>query len=156
MIAVTAKGHHDRSDSVLVSFDSKWEESFLNKNIFAVFRKRVPITFLPAVLYIYINSPGSRVIGKAKIKKIELVDISTAISLSNSACISGEEIRSYIGNSNKLGVYLLDKFAAAPTPATLKAIRKHMKFYPPQSFLILSKQSKALLEKLCSFRKAEE
>jgi hypothetical protein len=31
MIAVTAKGHDDRSDSVLVSFDLKWEESFLEK-----------------------------------------------------------------------------------------------------------------------------
>jgi predicted transcriptional regulator len=128
---------------------------FFGKKIFAVFRKRVPITFLPSMLYMYINNPSSRVIGKAKIKKIDLVDISTAISLSSSACISGEEIKSYIGNSSKLGVYLLDTFVVAPTPATLRAIRKYMKFYPPQSFLILSRQSKALLDNLCSFKKAK-
>jgi len=156
LIQAKASGLEDRSDSILVSFDSKWEDLLLNNHIFTVFRKKVPKTFDPAWLYIYINIPEAKIVGRAKIKKIETVNLSKAISLSKSACLDINELKSYMDNSDKVGAYFLKTVQTAPLFVNLQTVKKHLKFYPPQSFLILSKEAKMIIDKLCLIAKEEK
>lgn len=150
MISATAKSTENRSDSILVSFDSRWEKYFIEDRISVIFRKRMP-KITPMVLYVYIGSPKSRVIGRAFVNKIGNVKLERALSLAQKGCITDTEIRSYVGSQTDIGVYFIDSFELAPTPPRLSKIREHARFYPPQSFVILSARFKELLNSLCSF-----
>ena len=151
MLYATAKGEHDRSNSILVSFDVRWEDAFLNDRISVIFRKMVPRNVFPKMLYVYIKRPSSKVIGRTKINEIRHVALDEAFGLAKRACIAPQELKEYIGSLNKIGVYFIEDFELAPTYASLKSIWQYVKFYPAQSFQSLSIDFKALIDKMCSF-----
>jgi predicted transcriptional regulator len=151
MIIAKATDRKSRSDSILVSFHSRWEKPFLQNQIRVIFRKRVPTSYTPSFLYIYLNRPSSRVIARANIKKIDFVGLDEALKLSKKAAITTNELKSYMTGRDDVGMYFLKSVELATKPFSLEEMRENMRFTPPQSFVILSKNANNMIRKRCGF-----
>jgi len=150
-ISAKAIQSSDRSDGMLVSFEHRWLDPFLNDPPRAVLRKRVPTLERPKWLYIYVNSPASMICGRIRIKEIQFVSLLCATKLADKLLLSGQEIKSYFGGLTKVGLYMLDTMQLANKPTKLAWIKKRMFFFPPQSFLFLSRKAKRVIDGAAGF-----
>ncbi|GJL86603.1 hypothetical protein [Hyphomonas sp. KY3] len=133
--AFKAAGQEDASNEIVVSFSAHWRGSLLNADIKHVFRKRVPKSFEPRLMYIYVGSPHSEIIGRAEINSIELLDFDSAVSLLESAKLTKQELSSYFGNDPVVGCYDIANIELAAEPLSLNSLFHHSGFHPPQSFV---------------------
>ena len=135
-------------EDILVSFHSKWLEHFLSKKISYVFRKRIPITFKPNKLFIYLTNPHKMVIGYSKIKYVFYANKAEGYNYLEKACLDSEEYRKYVDVNDEIGVYEVEHIKIAKKHLTLNYIRKtFLKFAPPQSFVKISKEATDFLMK---------
>jgi hypothetical protein len=141
----------DRSIGVVVSFDSKWYETIVVREVSLVIRKRIPITRKPDWLYFHVNSPKSAICARAPILSVEPVPVKTVHTFTTELCLDRISIDRYCGVLNEIGTYKLGVIELAPVEATISSIRDHLDYSPPQSFMFMSDHAKEILDKLCGF-----
>jgi predicted transcriptional regulator len=142
----------EKSDAIVVSFGSEWFERLKAKSFSSVIRKRIPYSTDFNWLYIHINSPIGAVCARSKIKKISIKSKNEAISMSKKIDLTNEEISAYIGNDEKVGCYELGSFEFPSEPIAAKSLAKVMVYHAPQSFFILSKKAKSLIDHIGGYK----
>lgn len=152
MIYAKALTDDDRSDSIVVSFDSAWRQKVLDATFSAIIRKRVPVSVTPSWIYFHINAPFSELRARARIKAIEMISKQDAVKLHKQLDLSIDEIRAYAGAASEIGAYSVAAFELASNNITTRALQEQMIYSPPQSFLFLSHEGKAVVDRLCNFR----
>jgi predicted transcriptional regulator len=141
----------DQSDSIVVSFGAAWYQHLLAKDFSAVIRKRIPKNNSFKWLYFHINSPVSAICGRAEIKQIFSATAKEAVTLAKQINLSVDEISSYVGRDNGIGCYRLGTFQPSAKPVPISTLATRLAYYPPQSFFILSKQAKKVIDELSGF-----
>lgn len=97
-------------------------------------------------MYIYVGSPHSEIIGRAEIKSIQLLDYDHAVTLSESAHLTKEELIAYFGSYRMIGCYTIGKIELAKLPLSLAKLHEQSGFHPPQSFVRASLGASRWLE----------
>ena len=141
-----------RSEAIVVSFGSEWYESLRGRRFTAVIRKRVPVSIQPRWLYIHINKPKSAICARAEIRAVEMIDRSSALKMWRELDLSEEQILNYLGGQASIGCYRLGEILYPDGDVAVEQISAHMVYYAPQSFFVLSKDAKELLDRLCEFK----
>lgn len=141
----------EQSDSIVVSFGAKWHQSILTKAFSVVIRKRIPKNSKFNWLYFHINSPISALCGRAKISEILSLTEKEAVALAKQIHLSPAEIESYIGGDSNIGCYKLEAFEFGKEPVTAEKLGTRLIYHPPQSFFILSKQAKEVVDHFSGF-----
>jgi predicted transcriptional regulator len=141
----------EQSDSIVVSFGAEWHQHLLSKAFSVVIRKRIPKNSSFDWLYFHINSPISALCGRAKIAKIMSVTEKEAVALAKQIHLSPAEIKSYIGGDSNIGCYKLGAFEFGKEPVTAEKLGTRLIYHPPQSFFILSKQAKEVVDHFSGF-----
>lgn len=150
-ISAKATTHSDRSEAIVVSFNASWHEKVLRKNLSVVIRKRVPKNNSISWLYFHINSPISSICAKAKIESVSEISLTEASALFCQIGLLREEIEHYFGEEKNVGCYRLNSIQLARRPLSIKMLSEKLIYYPPQSFFILSKQAKLIIDELAGF-----
>lgn len=140
-----------RSNAIIVSFDSKWLQPFRKSEFSVVIRKRVPRDRTFEWLYAHIKSPVGAIFGRARINDIGTMKADEAVELSKNIGLSQKEIMDYISGESFIGFYEIGKFEIAENPAHTGNINECIKYSPPQSFTILSDFAKRTIDSICGF-----
>lgn len=152
MIYAKALTDDDRSDSIIVSFDSAWRQKVLGATFSAIIRKRVPVSIAPSWIYFHINAPFSEMRARARIKAVKTISKQDAIRSHKQIDLSVDEIKAYVGAASEIGAYSVAEFEIARNNITTRELQEQMIYSPPQSFLFLSHEGKAVVDQLCNFR----
>ncbi len=151
IVRAKAENIESRSDGIVVSFGAGSYRALKARTFSSVIRKRVPTSFRPRWLYFHINVPCSSVCARAELLRVELISATEAIALSRSLDLPEAEILAYLGGANAVGCYRLGRIQHAAPEAKADKIREHMIYHPPQSYFVLSKEGKAILDRLAGF-----
>lgn len=141
----------EQSDAIVVSFGSEWHEHLLAKRFSVVIRKRVPKSASFKWLYLHANAPVSAICARAAIVKTFSATTKEVIALKKKINLTPSEITSYIGNDTTIGCYELASFQFAIKPISISDLALRMIYHPPQSFFILSKAAKAVIDSMGGF-----
>ena len=141
----------ERSNAIIVSFDSKWYQPFLNSEFSLVIRKRVPRDRTFEWIYAHIKSPIGAICGRVRIKGIGTMGADEAESLFEKINLSKREISEYISGEDSIGFYKIGQCDPAIRPAKIDVINNYIKYNPPQSFTILSMTARKTIDALCGF-----
>jgi predicted transcriptional regulator len=139
------------SDSIVVSFDSRWEDIFLTKSISGFIRKRLPKTHATKYVYFYFGGPSRQISLRGRVREITEISVKDALSLATSLCISKEEISAYCEGTPTIGICKIHKLQKARQPVSLEKLRSRLSFFPPQSFVILALEAKRAIDELAKF-----
>lgn len=148
-----AAGLPDQSDSIVVSFGAEWHEPLLAKQFSVVIRKRIPRAASFKWLYFHVNSPIGAICARAPIRKIFTATKKQALALASRIHLSSDDIAAYIGLANDIGCYELGPFQFAKKPATTTELAAQLVYHPPQSFFIVSKRAKKIIDQAAGFSK---
>lgn len=151
LIPAKATTPEEQSDAIVVSFGSDWYDHLLAKRFSVVIRKRVPKSTGFKWLYLHINTPMSAICARAEIVKTYNATTSEAVALAKKINLSPTDIISYIGNDTTIGCYELGLFQFAIKPISTLDLAVRMAYYPPQSFFILSKSAKVIIDSMAGF-----
>ncbi len=141
-----------RSDAIVVSFDYIWYEPLHRRRFSAIIRKRVPTSFQPSWIYFHINSPKSAICARASLKGIDHLDLKSAIDIEKFLGLSRDEIISYFGHLDSIGVYLLENIELAEVEVSIGKLAERLIYNPPQSFFALSRPAKMVINQMCGFQ----
>ena len=151
-ISAKAETPDMRSDAIVVSFDYIWYEPLRRRGFSAIIRKRVPTTFQPSWLYFHINSPKSAICARAPLAGIDHLDLKSVIKIEKSIGISRVAITDYFGHADSVGVYLLGTIELAQVEAAISKLSASLIYSPPQSFFVLSRPAKEIIDTICRFQ----
>jgi predicted transcriptional regulator len=155
-IIAKAKNPKDESEAIVVSFDARWLEAIRSKQFSSALRKRVPQSFRPRWMYIYVNSPASVILARASVVNISSVPLVEALAHQQELCLSEKEIERYSAGAKAVGLYKLGSIELARTHLTLTWLRQHMVFHPPQSFFALKDEAKTIIDRSPGFSRPEQ
>jgi hypothetical protein len=151
LLSAKANNAEEQSDAVVVSFAAEWHKLIESKSFSAVIRKRIPRTIEPKWLYFHVNSPIGAICARAQIESCKEILIDEACAISISINLSPQHIRDYAEEHQKIGCYRLVKIFNAAQPVIQSQLSGHMKYHAPQSFFILSKAAKSIIDQLAGF-----
>jgi predicted transcriptional regulator len=146
----------DQSDGIVVSFGSEWHQLLLAKAFRVVIRKRIPKRRSFSWLYFHINSPISAICGRAKIEKLVSITESEAVAIAKQIHLQPAEIKAYLGGGSHIGCYRLGDFEFGSGPVSAAQVRERLVYHPPQSFFILSKDAKLVVDHLLGFSSTKD
>ncbi|CAA6606101.1 hypothetical protein MTBLM1_80017 [Rhodospirillaceae bacterium LM-1] len=132
---------NSRTSEVLVTFSAKWRDPLLSGSIKCVLRRRYPKSLVPTRMYLYIAAPFSQVIGVSNIARLMDVSIAKAKTLQEKTRVDDEELNQYFDGYDKVGCYFIDETDLFYPPIHLEVLRESWSFYPPQSFVSLSREA---------------
>jgi len=92
-------------------------------------------------MYLYIAAPFSQVIGVSNIARLMDVNIAKAKTLHTKTRVSEEELNQYFDGYDKVGCYFIESTEFFHPPIHLESLRQSWSFYPPQSFVSLSREA---------------
>ena len=144
----------EQSDAIVVSFGPEWHEPLLANRFSAVIRKRVPKSATYKWLYFHVNSPIGAICARASIARVFSATRKEAIALAKRINLTPAEITSYIGMDTTIGCYELSSLQFATKPVTASALAARMVYHPPQSFFIISKSAKGIIDEMAGFKGA--
>lgn len=124
---------------LVLSFWAEWEDKFRDDEIRVVYRKIAPVIPTPAYLYVYLNKPAQRVVGRAPLESIAKLPLEECMRLAPKSGYSSEDIKTYAGRLTGTGlyVYTLGRFEEAPNPLPLNILASRFNFVPtPQAILL--------------------
>lgn len=150
-VVAKALDSESRSDAIVVSFDAEWYERLRAKRFSAVIRKRIPATLQPKWLYFHFNSPRSALSARARVLSVEMIDEAKALSMERQLDLTADRIRLYVRPNPEIGCYRLAGIELAKRDAALQELGKTLVYYPPQSFFVLSKAAKQIIDEICGF-----
>ncbi|MDT3684028.1 MAG: hypothetical protein RO009_03165 [Pseudorhodoplanes sp.] len=151
LVVATALTTAEQSNAIVVSFDAKWHRSLLGGTLGAVIRKRVPKERSFDWLYFHVNSPISAICGRVRIDKITMITLQQAIRLAEQLNLPPDAIAQYVGHDGRVGCYHLGSFQIPSVALHRSTLTERVKYSPPQSFLILSKSAKEIIDAICGF-----
>lgn len=152
MNTAKAQSEHDRSDSIIVSFDPEWHEKIRRSDFSVIIRKRTPAKVQPSFIYFHVNAPVGKISARARILSIQKIDTATALELSSRIGIDRSLIKKYIGPAASVGAYFIENIELPEIEISTKEIQKKCVYTPPQSFLFLSREGKSVIDQLCRFK----
>jgi predicted transcriptional regulator len=132
-----ANNHTDRSDSIVVSFHNRWLKGLSEKSISIFFRKRAPVQSTPSFVFLYIGSPAKKMIGYAKILRIERLPPDEALKHCASGGISESDLLSYLEDAHVFA-YFIGEPIIFEGSLPLEILKDCGNFHPPQSFFFTS------------------
>lgn len=132
---------NSRTSEVLVTFSAKWIEPLLSGAIKCVLRRRYPKSIVPTRMYIYVAAPFSQIIGVSSIKKVVDVDLTKANELKECTHVGEKDLVQYFNGYETVGCYFIEKPQIFHPAIHLEALRESWSFYPPQSFVSLSREA---------------
>jgi len=144
-------GPRDASEAIVMSFEAQWAEPIKQQKVHCVFRKRAPRHLTPRLMYIYIGSPLSAIIGRCLIVSIELRKSAHAFALAGQGHISLEKLKQYAAHYDSLAVYTIKPIELCKSPLLYPLLRTTFSFSPPQTFFVLSRRGQAELDTLAGF-----
>jgi len=149
-----AKAEHPNSasDAIIVSFAAEWYEKLRQNRVHAIIRKRIPRTVYPRLMYFHFNAPKSAICARAEILSIADIPAEIATTMARELGMSPGSILDYTRGEGSIGCYRLGKFQFATCEVSTHEIASHMVYFPPQSFLVLAADAKAVLDRLCGFQ----
>ena len=150
-LTAKARSAEERSGAIIVSFGTEWYEPLQKKNFKAVIRKRIPANYCPEWLYFHVNSPVGAICARATIREVKSISLREALGLAAELSMETDAIRSYLGQSDSVGCYVLGQTELATTQVTMTQLAKRMVYFPPQSFLYLSIHAKPIIDDLAAF-----
>ena len=150
-IPAKATSPAEQSDGVVVSFGADWHEPLLAKAFSLVIRKRIPKCATFNWLYFHINAPISALCGRARIQKVLTLTEKEAIAHAKQIHLPPAEIKSYIEGDSKIGCYKLGAFEFGKMPVSAARLSTRLVYHPPQSFFILSKEAKKIIDAFSGF-----
>jgi hypothetical protein len=139
------------AEAVVVSFHSSWQEKIRKSAFNTILRKRIPILAHPQRMYFHVNSPIGAICARAEIREIKNISKNEALELEHSINLSTEKIQKYIGSANQIGAYFISHIDYAPHEARSRDINCEFRYYPPQSFVSLSKEHEEKIVKICRY-----
>jgi len=148
-LSAKADTETNRSDAVLVSFDSRWEHSIKNGDLKAFIRKRLPKTLTPKWIYAYCGSPVAAILARFRVNRVTEVSSSDAVKSASRLGMKAVDVSSYCKGRSTIGYCEVMEMQKADKPMTLVKIRSLMSFHPPQSFIILSKDACMMIDAEC-------
>ena len=151
IVPATAVQSEDRSDAVVVSFDSRWYDALRTGSLSMVIRKKVPMSEQPHWLYFHVNSPKSAICARTRILAVEHLPTQAVHAFVNELSLTSEEIDRYCGHLKEVGVYRLSDIELAAPEASLAELRRRLHYSPPQNFMFLSIQAKGIVDQACAF-----
>jgi hypothetical protein len=145
----------DQSDGIVVSFGAEWHKPLLEAKFKAVIRKRVPKTVVPKWLYFHINSPVSALCARAEILAIRELTPTQARAKARDLALSVADVDGYMGGEN-IGCYEIGQITFAHRELGSDDLNTRIIYHPPQSFFILSKAAKQIVDQLAGFQDIRE
>ena len=127
------KKHEIFKNSVIYSFQSRWENSLKSSKIKVFFRKKKP-KLQPPRIYFYVGSPTKKIIGFSKVIKIQNVNLDEAKLFSSHGKISEKELISYIGCKGNVYAFWIETPTIFATSIEGPVLNSLFGFNPPQSF----------------------
>lgn len=150
-ISAKAKEVEDRSDAIVVSFDAKWYAPIRARTLSLVIRKRIPTSCQPKWLYFHVNSPKSAICARARLTSIAYMPTELVRTFSSELALSSREIDEYCTDLEKVGAYRIEGIELASTDISTRELQRKLIYVPPQSFMFLSKEGKAVIDVFCNF-----
>lgn len=133
--------------SILISIKPEFMELIFSGEKTVELRKSVPKD-LPnnTEIIFYASSPERKIVGKAKIKRVEELSIDQLWDeLGDQTGITVEYFKEYFEGKDKGYGLILDKVEKFSEQFSLDQLRERFNFYPPQSYMYTSETiSKAL------------
>lgn len=151
-IPAKADTSSEQSDAIVVSFGAEWYEHLLAQDFSVVIRKRVPGNTAFKWLYFHINSPVGAICARAAIKRIVSITKQEAIRKAKLINLSSDDITSYLGNRQHIGCYEIGTIEFPAKSITAAQINSELYYFPPQSFFIVSKNAKSIIDHMAGFR----
>jgi predicted transcriptional regulator len=151
MINAKAISVETRSDGIVVSFEHKWYPLIRDRAFSVVIRKRIPSSFTPKWLYFHVNSPRSSIVARASLRAVAEMSVNSTLDLANDIGLTRAEILAYVGDRQTIGVFRIRQIELARNEISKSILGQHMSYSPPQSFFILSRAAKSLVDQLCGF-----
>ena len=155
LIPAKATQSHEQSDAIVVSFAPEWYDHLLAKQFSIVIRKRVPKSPCYKWLYFHVNSPVGAICARATITNIFTATKKEAVALAKKINLSPAEIVSYLATATSIGCYELGSFQFPAAPISTSNLSMRMMYHPPQSFFILSKRAKDIVDELAGFNSSK-
>lgn len=138
LVELKASKLAESSESIIMSFDSRWINALVSQQVHTVFRKRGPQKIQINEIFVYLGSPVSSIVGVLPVEVHQVLPIEKCLPLSDSGAISTTELISYSGKYNNLHVFKVGPYEEVSELFSLSELKSKYRFYPPQSFLILS------------------
>lgn len=151
MMKLKATSAKNGSPAIVVSFDDKWFQLLKLNKISVIFRKRGPKSFSPDWIYAYVGAPTSAIVGRMKIKSYSWLSLAEALQFADQGCINKEDLRSYAEGYEEIAVFTVASFEPASEMLQRTTLNREYDFYPPQSFLRLSKDGREEIDRLCGY-----
>lgn len=151
----TAGSVGDRSCAIVVSFGYEWYAKLRNRTFSAVIRKRVPSTSKPTLLYFHINRPKSAICARASVLSVARVSKRQAVALATELDLSTISIEQYVGDHDSIGLFRIGNIELPEDEITTTALQSTLVYYPPQSFFVLSRDGKSVIDSMCRFQKSD-
>lgn len=152
-IPAKAISAEDQSDAVVVSFGAEWRGKLATQTFNIVIRKRVPSSSNFKWIYFHINSPVGAICARAPIRRIAYITRKAAVGAAKRIGLSAAEITSYIGSAPEIGAYEIGQVQCPIKPITTGDLASHLNYFPPQSFMIVSKAAKLIIDRLAGFER---
>ncbi len=131
----------NRTSEVLVTFSAKWRAALLSGAIKCVLRRRYPKSIVPTRMYLYVAAPFSQLIGVSMITQTIDVDLTNARALQEKTQVSESVLTQYFEGYKTIGCYFIEKPLLFDPAIDLNELRDIWSFYPPQSFVSLSREA---------------
>lgn len=143
----------DASESIVVSFEAKWDQPLRKNEVSVVFRKRGPRNFTPKYIYVYVGSPVCALTGRFAVEKCERLSTKDAVALADAGAIAADELERYARDYDHLYVFTVGDFESSKKELAYSDLSEKFGFSPPQSFFVLSKDGKSTVDKKAGFAK---
>jgi predicted transcriptional regulator len=137
------------SSSLVISFNSRWQNPLLEGRISVVVRKRGPRAVTPDWIYVYINQPVSGIVARLPVNRFEWKGRMNP-ELCRQALLTRQELLVYSGDE-PLAVFHVGAPIRSSSVVDLRTLSSRFGFFPPQSFFILSASGKQHIDELCGF-----
>ena len=138
----------ETSDAIVVSFGREWLKKIKEKEVSLVLRKRAPVKIEPHLMYMHFNYPHGAICARAKIEALEKISLNTALENAEELSLTGKEISQYFEGVDSVYCYKISEVVFSKKPITTSEFNLRLKYYPPQSFIVLSINATIILNEM--------
>ena len=149
-----ALDNNDRSSAIVLAFQSRSVIALERGLIQRVFRKVGPQSADVRCIYVYAGRPRCGLVGRLPVLKIERLALPACLSISEQGGLAAEELKRYAGGRDSLFSFTVGLYERAIPVLDLAYLKLHYGFYPPQNFMVLSKNGVSAIESSCVFNSA--
>ena len=109
----------------------------------------------PTLLYVYAGAPIKAIVGRLQVTSCAKSPLQDCLEMSALGDLAPSEISNYAANYADLYVFSVLEYESFKTVLSFESLREQFGFSPPQSFMILSTEGEAAIEKASGLRRGE-